>query len=57
MECITCPVKSLCDAGIKPQSCDKIRTPLGNKKQSEDDVMKMFNELFGKAINNQGGKK
>jgi hypothetical protein len=45
MECIDCPAKRLCDCGVKPKSCPKNQPPLPNFK--DDDVMKMFNDLFG----------
>ena len=44
IECIDCPVKSLCDCGVKPKNCPK-NQPVNFDRN--EDIMKMFNELFG----------
>jgi len=46
MECSECPVKGLCDCGVKPKSCPKNKPP-DNPFGNNEDVMKMFNDLFG----------
>lgn len=44
LECKDCPVKRLCDCGVKPKSCEK-----ANPKQTKTDkeTLDMLNTLFG----------